>query len=143
MDDAKNISEIEMSEKDIYKELLVDKTKRVENLVRKAKDLLGIDKDSGDTLIMISRAKLTDREIIGLHLIGRFFASELGLVSSPNSTVEELSKRTGISESVVSARLHDLKVEGYVRSPKRGEHEIVFPRIDEFLDFVRQKAGIP
>ena len=132
-----------MSEKDLYKELLIDKTKRVESLVRKAKDLLGIDKDSGETLILISRAKLTDREIIGLHLIGRFFASELGLVNSPSATVEELSKRTGIDVSVVSARLHDLKVEGYVRSPKRGEHEIVFPRVDELLDFVRQRAGIP
>ncbi len=132
-----------MSEKDLYKELLIDKTKRVESLVRKAKDLLGIDKDSGETLILISRAKLTGREIIGLHLIGRFFASELGLVSSPSATVEELSKRTGIDVSVVSARLHDLKIEGYVRSPNRGEYEIVFPRVDELLDFVRQRAGIP
>jgi hypothetical protein len=131
-----------LSEKDIYKELLIDKTKKVESVVRKAKDLLGIDKDSGDTLILISRAKLTDREIIGLHLIGKFFASELGLASTPSATAEELSRKTGIDEKVVSARLHDLKLEGYVRSPKRGEHEIIFPRIDEFLDFVRQRAGI-
>jgi len=131
-----------LSEKDTYKELLIDKTKRVESLVKKAKDLIGIDKDSGETIILISKAKITDREIIGLHLIGRFFASELGLIDSPSVTAEELSRSAGIASSIVSARLHDLKVEGYVRSPKRGEHEIVFPRIDDFLDFVRQKAGL-
>jgi len=126
----------------VYKELLIDKTKRTESLVKKAKDILGIDKDSGDTVVLVSRAKLTDKEIIVLHLVGKFFASELGLVNTPSATYAELSRKTGIDAAVVAARLHDLKNEGYVRSPKRGEHEVVFPRIDEFLDSVRQKVGI-
>lgn len=132
----------ELSEKDLYKELLIDKTKRVESLVKKAKEIIGIDKDTGDVLILVSRAKLTDREMIGLQLVGKFFASELGLTNSPSATADELSRKIGIDSSIISARLHDLKVEGFIRNPKRGEHEIVFPRIDEFLDFVRQKAGL-
>lgn len=131
-----------LSEKDVYRELLIDKSKRVESLVRKAKDLMGIDEKSGDTVILVSTASLTDREKTGLHLIGKFFASELGLVESSSATAEEISRRTGRSSKVVSARLHDLKTEGYVRSPKRGEHEIVFPRIDDFLDSVREKVGL-
>jgi len=131
-----------MDEKEIYKELLIDKTKQVESLVKKAKDLLGIDKDSGDTIILVSRAKLRDEDLIALHLIGRFFASELGLVDGPSLSHKELSKKTGIKEAVVAARLHDLKTKGYVRSPKRGEHEIIFPRIGELLDIIRKRVGI-
>jgi len=131
-----------MTEKEIYKELLIDKTKQVESLVKKAKDLLGIDKDSGDTIILVSRAKLTDEDLIGLHLIGRFFASELGLVDSPSLGYKELSRKIGIKEAVVAARLHDLKTKGYVRPPKRGEYEIIFPKIGEFLDIVRKRIGI-
>ena len=132
-----------MSEKDIYKELLIDKTKRVESLVKKAKDLVGIDKDSGETIILVSRVKLTNEDMIGLHLIGKFFACELGLVDRPSATANELSSRTGIDSRVISARLHELKTRGLVRSPKRSEHEIVFPRIDELLDYVRKKIGLP
>jgi len=130
-----------MNQKDLFKELLIDKTKQVESLVKKAKNILGIDRESGDTIILVSRAKLTDEEMICIHLIGRFFSSELGLVESSSVGYKELSKKTGIKESVVAARLHDLKKEGYIRSPKRGEHEIVFPRISEFLDIISQKVG--
>lgn len=130
-----------MNQKDLFKELLIDKTKQVESLVKKAKNILGIDRESGDTIILVSRAKLTDEEMICIHLIGRFFSSELGLVESSSVSYKELSKKTGIKESVVAARLHDLKKEGYIRSPKRGEHEIVFPRISEFLDIILQKVG--
>lgn len=131
-----------MSEKEAYKELLIDKTKRVQGLVRKAKDILGIDKESGETVILVSRAKLRDRDVIGLYLIGKFFACELGLVESSTVSAIDISKITGIEDRQVSARLHDLKVEGFVRNPKRGEHEMIFPRIDEFLDMVRAQAGL-
>lgn len=132
-----------LSEKRIYEELLIDKKQKVENIVKKAKDLIGIDKETGDVVIMVSRSKLRDEDLIGLHLIGKFFASELGLSESPSATVKELSEKTGIKQAVVSARLHDLKLLGYVRSPRRGEHEFIFSRMSEFLDSIRERIGLP
>lgn len=132
-----------LSEKEIYKELLIDKKQKVESIVKKAKDLIGIDKETGEVIILVSRAKLRDEDLIGLHLIGKFFASELGLSESSSATAKELSEKTGIKQTVVSARLHDLKLMGYIRSPRRGEHEFIFPRMSEFLDSVRERVGLP
>lgn len=131
-----------MTEKEFYKELLIDKSKRVETLVKKAKDILGIDKETGEPIILVSRARLRDEDYIALYMIGKFVASELGLSESPCVTYTEVANRTGIKREIVAARLSDLKKKGYVRSPRRGEHEIVFPRISDILDEVRQRVGL-
>ncbi len=130
-----------MSVREIYEELLIDKTKRAKALVEKAKGILGIDKDTGEPLILVSRSKLTDRLLISLYLCGKYFASELGLVESPSATLEELSKKLGISKAVISARITELKREGKIRMINRGEYAVIFSMIGSILDEAREKIG--
>ena len=130
-----------MTEKDVYRELLVDKTSRAKALVAKAKGIVGIDEETGEPIILVSRAKLTDRLLIGLYLISKFFASQLELKDTPAATLNELSEKLGIDKDVVSARASDLRREGKVRSPSRGSYEIVFPLIDAILDEVKSKVS--
>jgi len=123
-------------------DLLVDKEVRIENFVKKAKDLIGIDKESGEVIILTSISELTDRHKIGLYLIGKFFASEMKKAEGPAMTYKELEELTGIDYHTIAARMNELKREGYVRSRTRGEWEIVFPKIGTFLDEVRAKLGL-
>jgi len=123
-------------------DLLVDKKDQIENFVKKAKELIGIDKETGETVILVSRSGLSDRHLIGLHLIGRYFASELKKVDSSIMSLKELSEVTGLDYHSVAARLSELKREGFVRSPSRGDWEIIFPKIGMFLDEVREKLNL-
>jgi hypothetical protein len=131
-----------MSEKELYKKLLVDKSKKVETLVDKAKDVLGIDKETGEPIILVSRAKLRDEDCVALYLIGKFVASELELVNSPSATYNEIAENMGIDKAIVAARLSDMKRKGYVRSSSKGQWEIIFPRIGDILDEIRQRLGM-
>jgi hypothetical protein len=131
-----------MSEKEYYKKLLIDKSKKIETLVSKAKDVLGIDNETGEPIILVSRAKLTDENYIALYMIGRFVACELELTKSPSAVYTEIAKKSGISKEIVAARLSGMKKKGYVRQTGSKEWEIIFPRIGEILDEIRQKLGL-
>jgi len=131
-----------MTEKELYKQLLIDKSQKIETIVRKAKDVLGIDKETGEPVILVSRAKLRDEDYIVLYLIGKFVSSELRLSESPCSTYTDIAHKSGIKLPIVAARLSDMKKKGYVRSPSRGEYEIVFPRIGDMLDEIRARIGL-
>lgn len=128
-----------MSEKDVYKELLLDKTHRAKALVEKAKGIVGIDDDTGEPIILVSRARLTDKLIVSLYLCGKFFSSELGLVDTPSATLDELSGNLGLEKDSVSARLSELKKEGKIRTIERGKYEVVSSLIIAILDEVRSK----
>jgi len=123
-------------------DLLVDKKDQIENFVEKAKDLVGIDNETGENVILVSRSGLSDRHLIGLHLIGKYFASELQKVDSSTMSLKELAQVTGLSYHTVAARLSDLKREGLVRAPSRGDWEIIFPKIGVFLDEIRDKLNL-
>lgn len=115
---------------------------KVETIVNKAKDVLGIDKDTGEPILLVSRAKFRDEDCVALYLIGKFIASELKLVDSPSATYIEIADKMGIDKAIVAARLSDMKKKGYVRSSNRGQWEIIFPRISDVLDEVRQRLGM-
>ena len=68
---------MKIKEKEIYRELLVDKNEQAKMLVQMARGILGIDKESGDPIILVSRRNLVDRHLISLYLCGKFFSAEL------------------------------------------------------------------
>jgi hypothetical protein len=123
-------------------DLLIDKKEELENLIGKAKELIGIDKESGNTVIKVSKSRLLDRHLIGLYLIGKFFASELKKVDDSTMTPKELENVTGLVHGTITPRLTELKKEGFIRSPTRGKWEIVLPRVGVFLDEVIEKIGV-
>jgi len=130
-----------LSEKDVYKELLINKSKSAKAFVEKARSILGIDEETGEPIILIPRKKLTDKLLISIYLCGKFFASELGLIDSPSASIGELNEKLGIEKDVISARVSELKNEGKIKILERGKYEVIFNSIGMILDEIHEKVG--
>ena len=124
--------------KKILERLLVDREKKLETLVTKAKNIVRIDRKSGEPVIVVPRSELTDRQLIGAYMIGKYFSNELGLVKTATVTTRELAEKLPLDLKVASARLSELKKEAIVKSISRGEYKIVFQGIEILLDDIRK-----
>ena len=130
-----------MSEKDILGKLLIDEKEILEGLVQKSEKILRIDKKTGDTVIVAPKSKLSDRELIAIILLSKYFSSKLNLVTSDTMTPSEISQKLGIEEASVSARLSDLKRERVVEMVSRGEYRISYANIERVLDDIQEKVA--
>lgn len=124
--------------KKILERLLVDREKKLETLVTKAKNIVRIDRKSGEPVIVVPRSELTDRQLIGAYMIGKYFSNELGLVKTATVTTRELAEKLPLDLKVASARLSELKKEAIIKSISRGEYKIVFQGIEILLDDIRK-----
>jgi len=128
--------------KKMLEELLIDREERLRRLIKKSKDILGIDKTSGEPIILVPRSKLSDKDRIALYILGAYFSYELGLRESPSVHRSELASKLGLDTKIVSARATELKREKIIKSSKRGEYEILIPGIEDLLDSIREKVGV-
>lgn len=128
----------ESAKKKILERLLIDREKKLETLVSKAENIVRIDRKSGEPVILVPRSDLTDRQLIGAYMVGKYFSKELGLVKTATVTTRELAEKLLLDLKGASARLSDLKKEAIVRSVSRGEHELLFQGIEALLDDIRK-----
>ena len=131
-----------MSDKEILKELLVDKQLLLEESVAKAKDLIGIDERTGEVVFRISLLKLSARQRIELYLVGKYFSKSLGLKSSGKASIDEMSKDLGIEKNNTSWLIPEMEQEGILRSAGRGKFAITPVRVLDILDDARLKLGL-
>ena len=130
-----------LSEKEILEKLLIDERETLKRLVEKSEKILRVDKKTGDTVIIAPRSKLTDRQLISIILLGRYFSNKLNLVPSEVMTIDEIAQKLNIDKDVVSARLSDLKRERIVEMVSRGEYRISHANADTMLDEISEKIG--
>ncbi len=116
----------------LRKKILIDDADVFEKLVDMSAAYVRVD-NQGNILFMVPPGKLTDRQAIALTLLGRYFAAELKCVSSDFMTADEVRKYVDADKKVISARLNDLKTEGIVESPERGNFRIVWLKVDKIL----------
>ena len=64
-----------MSEKEILEKLLINEKETLRRLVQKSEKILRGDKKTGDTVIIAPKPKLTDRHLISIVLLGRYFSN--------------------------------------------------------------------
>ncbi len=128
--------------KELLKELLIDREERIRMLIKKAKNILGIEKSTGEPIILIPRSKLSNKEVIALYILGAYFSYELGLRDSPSVSRSELVSKLGLDPKVVSARTSELKREKIIKSSRKGEYEILITGAEELLDSIKEKAGV-
>ncbi|MFQ5980406.1 MAG: hypothetical protein ACE5OZ_19900 [Candidatus Heimdallarchaeota archaeon] len=131
-----------MAEKEILKELLVDKQAMLREAVAKAKDLIGIDEHSGDVVFKISLATLSVQQKIELYLIARYFAKGLKLIKSDKTSIDELSKNLGIEKKNVGWRSSEMEDDGIIHSAGRSKYVISPVKVSDILDDIRKKLGI-
>jgi hypothetical protein len=121
--------------KEILQEMLIDEEEIFQSMVGKAKKVFRIDK-RGNVIFHVPRKELTQRQIVALQLLGRYFAHELEIVSSELVTADELVALVGADKKSITARLHDLKKEHLIDSPERGNFRISILGADKILDEV-------
>lgn len=120
-------------EKKLLERLIVDERSAMAKLVEMAQGIVGIDRESGSSVILASRAKLTDREQIFLLLLGRYFSYKLGRATSDSLGLDAVVNGVGIDSKAASARLSELKRERAVESVGKGEHRIVYANAESTL----------
>ena|SRR2546426_2232584 len=121
-----------MSEKQVLSVLLTDETETLNRLVKKAERSLKINKKTGDTILLPPKTRLTDRQLIALYLLGRYFSSRLELTQTDTLSIEDLCKLSNLESNSVSARISDLKREGLIESAERGTYRVSYQSLESF-----------
>lgn len=103
---------------------IVLQTKSIE-LIEKVKDIMKIDPDVGP-VILASRDKISDSDIIALVLIGMKIGFDLGILSKEYLFLDEISNLTGISYNVVRARISDLRKGNFIVRGKRKDKRVPY-----------------
>jgi len=130
-----------LSEKDILEKLLIDEEEILKRLVEKAEKIFRIDRKTGDAVIVAPKSKLIDRELIGITLLGRYFANKMKLASSDSMSVSEIAQKLGMDEKAVSARLSELKRERIVEMVSRGEYRVSYAGVESMLSEIEGKLS--
>ncbi len=123
-----------------FDRLLLDEKKYLRRLLPLAEDLLGIDQSTGKTVVLAPIAKLYDRERLFLQLLGRYFASELGLKEEPSADIAELSADTGLGGKAVSARMSELRQIKVIEVLSAGRYKVLLPNAESFVREIRSRV---
>ncbi len=130
-----------MSEKQILSLLLTDESETLNRLVEKAQRIFKINKKTGEVLLLPPRSKLTDKQLITVHLLGKYFSSKLELSSTDSLSFDELRKLSGLEESSISARISELRKEGLAETGERGVYRINYQSLEAFSSAMEEIEG--
>lgn len=122
-------------EKEILKKLVVEEKDVVSdlaNLVEKAKEVFVIEKPSG-RIIFKDFGKLKDPQRICALLIGKYFASKLGLIQEPALGISEIAKELGRPMTTLSGPVRELMMKGYIEKLTTRKYMIVYHRIKDIF----------
>ncbi len=118
--------------------LVVNEAELQNELLQRVANHLRIDNKGRVHLLEPTRYRLKDA--IALYLIGRRYGYEAKLVEDDAATLSEISSALGASSQVVSARLSELRDEGKVEAPGRGQSRIVFARVPQVLNEIEMQV---
>jgi len=123
-----------MSIEELKKQFIVDENvlkARLEPVVNKALIYCRIDKDGR---VEIRNAKLSGKEQVKLTLAARAIGAEMDPAISPEVSVFEISKFTGLPANQVRARGKDAIQDKFAQSPRSGVYRAMPHKIEAFLD---------
>jgi hypothetical protein len=119
---------------ELRKQFIVDENElksRLEPVVGKALAHCRIDKDGR---VEIRSARLSGKEQVKLTLAARMIGSEMDPAISPEVSVLEISKFTGLPANQVRARGKDAIEDKFAQSPRSGVYRALPHKIEAFLD---------
>ena len=119
---------------ELKKQFIVDENElksRLEPVVGKALMHCRIDKDGR---VEIRNTRLSGKEQVKLTLAARVIGSEMDPAISPEVSVVEISKFTGLPANQVRARGKDAIEDKFAQSPRSGVYRALPHKIEAFLD---------
>lgn len=108
----------------------------LQELVEEMKDVIAIA-PSGP--VVLSKKRLTVKELIGLNLIGAFVGFKLNLAGKASLSLDKLVTLTGKTKGSVSGALTPMVNDRLVEKPEKGEYEISLQGVKHFIDEVFPK----
>lgn len=117
----------------------VQLTVDLQELIEKMKDIIAIA-PSGP--VVLSKKKLTVKELIGLNLIGAFVGYKLNLAEKASLSLYELATLTGKTKGSVSGALTPMVNNRLVEKPEKGEYKISLIGIKHFTHAVFPKLRV-
>jgi hypothetical protein len=119
---------------ELKKEFIVEENvlkSRLEPVVTKALAHCRIDKDGR---VEIKSLGLSGRDLVKLTLTARVIGAEMDPTISPDVSVAEIARFTGLPPNQVRARGKDAIVDKFAHSPRSGVYRALPHKIESFLD---------
>ena len=120
-------------EQSVFAEMLFDEEAVFRQLVEKAKRIFKVNQE-GNIVLLVKRSELSDRQLAGIALLGRFFASRLDKADSMVISVKEVATQTRMTPKNARNRLSELYKEGLAERVERGKYKAVLPAIECIVD---------
>jgi len=127
-----------MDPQKIKEMLMVDEEELFEKTLTRIQAHLGLDKKG--RVHIRSPHQYRQKDLISLYLIGARFAAEAKLRESDTVSLSEICENLAVDSKTAAARLAELRDEGKVESPSRGDSRIVFPRVAAILNDIEAKG---
>lgn len=122
-----------MDKEKIREEMVRDSEEQLEQMFSSVKEHIWLD-DEGDVYFDIDHSDVNNEDLIALLLIGRMYSAYIDLIDSPIVENQYISGQLGIDNDVISARVSDLKADGYVESPSQGKYKFNKHALKRFMD---------
>jgi hypothetical protein len=116
----------------VRKHLFVHSEEIYEDLLVKLKPHIELTQDGVVTVRNLARLKMADG--ILLYLTGKRFFKETEPKATDTADAQEIASALGMNKKVCIARLNDLKRDGFVVTPQRGQYRAVLARVRDWVD---------
>ncbi len=126
------MSDLDEQAKLVREKLLVTDDVLFQELVGEAAKLFRLD-EKGNPHPLVDITKLSSKKRVEFYLISQHLAGLGKLKGTTTATDKEMSAFLGIPPEEVQRRASDLKGEGKVEVPERGEYKLVPGRITDVL----------
>ncbi len=93
-----------------------------QSLIEDCRDVIAVAPEGA--VLLVPRAKLTDGETLGLHLLATHMGYKLGLLDTDAVSKEEFRVRLGKSGKITSTRLGELVREGWATKTEDDNYRI-------------------
>ena len=130
-----------MTEKKKILEELLLKEEDVATLVNKIKTIMKID-EHGRPFFLVSEKTITAAERLGIYLIARYFAHELGKAEKKSMSLQELAQLSGTNYDITKTRVREMNNQRLVKKTKSGktvEYAITNTGISTIADRINGK----
>lgn len=118
--------------------LVVDEGQLAQEMLERVRLHLGLT-PKGQVYIR-DPGRYRQRDLLMLYLAGSRYSFDAGLRTSEGSSLTEICENLGLDTRVAAARLTELRNEGKVESPSRGEYRLVFPRLTSILNEIEEQG---
>lgn len=124
--------------RDILEKLVVDEKDLKQELAKQVDDaakIFRIERPSGK-IAFKDFGSLSDKQRIAVVLMGKYFATKLGIVPDATLSISEVANELGRPVTALSGPVKDLVRQGFVEYLTERRYKIVYHRIGEIFEKV-------